>query len=84
MQTTTKYYRIRIYVGPVHAAHYASNARRAGMTNIVEGTEHIYATIGAAELHNETDRLLLRHRTAELIYGEPGHVTAWRDVTLID
>jgi hypothetical protein len=76
-------YRLRIYVGPVHVTHYAQNARSAGFTDVYEGTEHVYVTTLAPELKTETDRLLLRLRTAESIYGEPGHVTAWRDTELL-
>jgi len=81
--TTTKFYRVRVYVGPVHIEHYGAVAHKNGLTNLTLGTEHIYGTIAAEPLRNETDQLLLRHRVGELVYGEPGHVTAWRDVVIL-
>lgn len=82
MVATTCYYRVRIYVGPVHLAHYATVAHEAGLTNVWVGTEHVYGTYAAPPCLDETDRLLLRQRIGHLIY--PAAATAYRDVSLLE
>jgi hypothetical protein len=79
--STTHYYRVRIYVGPVHVAHYAAEAQRAGLANVWGGTAHVYGTFAAPPCENETDRLVLRQRIGTLIY--PAQAVAWRDVQLL-
>ena len=74
-------YRVRVYVGPVHVAHYAGNARTAGYTNLVEGTEHVIADVLAPVCLTETDRLVMRNRIADTVYGA-AMATGWRDVTI--
>jgi hypothetical protein len=78
----TKYYVVKIYVGPVHVAHYADTARMAGLTDVIQGTEHVYGVIDAPALRDETDRLCLRQRVADLVYGAP-MAAGWRDVDIL-
>lgn len=79
--STTHYYRVRIYVGPVHVASYAADAKRVGLADVWAGTEHVYGTYAAPPCRNETDRLCLRQRIGELLF--PAQAVAWRDVELI-
>jgi hypothetical protein len=79
---TTTFYRVMVYVGPGHVAHYANQAREAGLTEVVAGTEHVYGVVEAAQANTETDRLLLRQRTAALVYGTPV-AAGWRDVRVL-
>jgi hypothetical protein len=78
----TKYYRVRMYVGPVCIAHYAEQARRVGFVNVFEGTEHVHGTLSSPVLETETDRLVFRLKVGELIHGEPGPMW-WRDVDIL-
>lgn len=79
--TTTKYYKVRVYVGPVHVAHYATQAKAAGLTDVSEGTEHIWAIAASPVLETETDRLCFRQRIANAVYGSP-MAAGWRDVEI--
>jgi len=80
--TTTTYYRLRIYTGPVHTEYYAQVARDNGLTDVWTGTAHIYGTYAAPACADETDRQLLRLRAGQLIY--PHAATAWRDVSILN
>jgi hypothetical protein len=82
MSSRTKYYRVKVYVGPVHVEHYTAEARRAGLTDCFGGTEHVYGTAETLPLETETDRLVFRQRVAALVYGTP-MATGWRDVDII-
>jgi len=79
---TTKFYRVRVYVGPVHVPHYAEQARRNGLSDVFEGTEHVLGTASAPALDTETDKLAFRNRVAELVYGA-SMTTGWRDVEIL-
>ena len=65
--TTTKYYKVRVYVGPVHVDHYASVAKAAGLTDVLAGTEHVYGTIASLPTQNYSDELCLRQKTADAV-----------------
>lgn len=78
----TTYYRVRVYVGPVHVAHYAQTARRAGMTDVGQGAEHVYATVSSPTLTTEGDRLVFRQRVADAVYDSP-MAAGWRDVEIM-
>jgi len=79
--TTIKYWKVRVYVGPVHVAHYAATARAAGLTEVLAGTEHVWAVAAGPDLQTETDRLVFRQRVADLVYGA-SMAAGWRDVEL--
>ena len=76
---TTKYYRVRVYVGPVHVEHYAAQARANGLVDVLAGTQHVWGVCASAELHTDSDRLCFRQRVADLVYGAP-MAAGWRDV----
>lgn len=82
MKQITKYYRVRVYVGPVWVDYHATLARQAGMTEILEGTEHIHATVASSPLDTETDKLVFRERVGQLVYGQP-NAPRFRDVEII-
>lgn len=76
------YYKVRVYVGPVAVDHYVEVARRAGLTGVWGGTEHVYAEVPSGPLQSEGDRLVLRQRAADLVYG--AHMAAgFRDVAIL-
>jgi hypothetical protein len=81
MTTTTKYYKVRIYVGPVHVDHYVAQARANGLTDVEAGTQHVWGVAASPELRDDTDRLCLQQRVADLVYGAP-MAAGWRDVEL--
>lgn len=83
MKTVYRCYRFRCYVGPVHVAHYAAQARKAGLLNIAEGTEHVYGVTAPIVVDPEhTDLNPLRQTIAEQVYG--GRIAAgWRDVDIL-
>jgi hypothetical protein len=81
-RAVTKLYRVKVYVGPVHVAYHARLAKQARMWDILEGTEHVHATVASAELRDETGRQLLRLKVGEAVYGQPGGVR-WRDVEIL-
>jgi hypothetical protein len=82
ISTISKLYRVKVYVGPVHVEHYASQATKAGLAHVWTGTEHVYATILAPALPTETDRLCFRQTVAEQVYGCP-LAAGWRDVEIL-
>jgi len=47
-----KEYRFKIYVGPLYVPVYAEGLSRNGWYDIVEGTEHIYASIMTDSQYN--------------------------------
>lgn len=79
MTTTTKYYKVRIYVGPVHVDHYVAQARENGLTDVFGGTQHVWGVLASPELTTESDRLCFQQRAADLVYGSP-MAAGWRDV----
>jgi hypothetical protein len=79
---TTKYYKLRVYVGPVHVEHYAAEARRAGLTDVLAGTEHVYGTMASTPTASYGDELSLRQRAADAVYGAP-MAAGWRDVEIL-
>jgi len=81
--SATTYYRIRVYVGPVHVEHYAETARANGLTNVFAGTAHVYGTFASETAETDTDKLVTRQRAGQLVYGEPCHTTVWRDVEIL-
>jgi len=40
-----KEYRLRIYTGPTCVSRFASMMGRAGANDLIEGTEHVYASV---------------------------------------
>lgn len=78
----TKYYRVKVYVGPVSVQHYAAQAKAAGFTDVFDGTEHVYGTVSSPPLENESDRQCLAQRVADTVYGCP-MAAGWRDVTIL-
>lgn len=76
------FYRVKVYVGPVWVEHYARQAREAGMTDILEGTEHIHGTLANSELKSEAARMVFQQRVANLVYGSP-MAAGWRDVEIL-
>ena len=79
---TTKFYKVRVYVGPVHVEHYAAQARTHGFADVLAGTEHIYGVLDSPVLRDETDRLCFRQRVVDLVYGSP-MAAGWRDVEIL-
>lgn len=79
---TFKYYRVRVYVGPVAVKHYAEQARRAGWTNVFDGTEHVYGTVASPTLNDVTDRLCFQQKACDAVYGAP-MAAGWRDVSIL-
>lgn len=84
MSTTTyRCYRFRCYVGPVHVAHYAAQARAAGLLNVGEGTEHVYGITPPIAFDPEyPDLAPLRQQIGEWVYGGPV-AAVWRDVEIL-
>lgn len=79
---TFKVYSLRVYVGPTSVDHYAAMAKAAGFGQVFAGTQHVWLTTSPISLENETDRLVLRQKVADTIYGRR-MAAAWRDVEIV-
>lgn len=83
MKQIFRCYRFRCFVGPVHVAHYADTARRAGLLNVSAGTEHVYGITGPIKVDREYGDLTpLRQTIGEQVYGGP-IAAVWRDVEIL-
>jgi hypothetical protein len=81
-RTTTKYYRVKVYVGPVHVAAYTKEAHGRGLAGAWAGTEHVYGTVASRPLLTDSDRVCFAQHVADLVYGTP-MAAGWRDVTIL-